>query len=475
MNLTKNIDENIALLNTHFGIEDSFDVIGKEILIGEKRAYMVMIDGFVKDFSIQFVTERLQKVDTFTFDMSTLLKDYIAYMQAEEFSNFDQMEKFVLSGAMALIVDGFDTGLLIDAREFPIRSSEEPDLEKVTRGPRDGFVETIVFNTALIRRRVRDPKLRFEMKSVGQRSKTDVAIAYIGDLVDSQYVEEIHRKIDAIQIESLTMAEKSLSELLIKRSLLNPLPQIRYTERPDVAAAHLMEGHVLIIVDTTPSVMILPTTIFHFTQHAEDYYHNPLVGTYLRWIRFAVMFFALFLTPAWLIATHHPEWLPDSLQFILPEDTGILPLLLQLLLLDFGVDILRLSSIHTPSSLTTSLGIIGGLILGDLAVNAGWLIPETVLYTAIVGISTFAMPSMEFSMAIRIFRLYLLILTGLFGIYGFIAGIILISILILTTKNCSRRNYSWPFIPFNGEAIKHLLFREPTPQMHKMKNWRNSK
>ncbi len=200
------------------------------------------------------------------------------------------MQTSVLSGGAALFIDGQKEGILLDVREYPVRGPEEPDLEKVTRGARDGLVETIIFNTTLIRRRIRDPQLIFELKTVGSQSKTDVAIGYIDNVVDHKLLDEFKNKLDEININALVMAEKTLEELLIKKKWYNPLPQVRFTERPDVVAAHLLEGHIAIIVDTSPSVMLLPVTIFHFTQHAEDYYQNPLVGTYLRWIRFLLCF-----------------------------------------------------------------------------------------------------------------------------------------------------------------------------------------
>ncbi len=463
MKITNNIDENISQLREYFNIGVSFDVIGKEIQLKNRRGFFVMIDGFTKDEIMFYITTNLQDLFVTDFEVQKLIEKHLAYMEVEESTDMNQIEEMVLSGAIALFIDGFDSAIIIDAREYPVRSPQEPDLEKVTRGPRDGFVETVIFNTALIRRRVRDRNLTFELTSVGSRSKTNVVLSYISDLVDQEYVQEIRDKISSIKIESLTMAEKSLSELLIDRSIFNPLPQVRYTERPDAAAAHLMEGHLLIIVDTTPSVIILPTTIFHFTQHAEDYYQSPAVGTYIRWLRFGIMTLSFLLVPLWLLATEYVRYLPEFMQFLTPEKTGEVPLLLQLIILELGIDILRLSSIHTPNSLTTSLGIISGLVLGDLAVQVGWFIPETVLYMAVVAIGTFATPSIEFAMAIRIFRLYLLILTGLFNIIGFIVGIFLVCLCIFKTKNSSKKSYLWPLIPFNATALKHLLFRTPIP------------
>jgi stage V sporulation protein AF len=327
-------------------------------------------------------------------------------------------------------------------------------------------VETLIFNTALIRRRLRDPNLIFDIRSVGTRSRTDVVIAYIEGLVDEKLLSEVQDRITNIDIGALVMAEKTLEELIVKKRWYNPLPQVKFTERPDVVAAHLMEGHIAIIVDTSPSVMILPATLFHFTQHAEDYYQNITVGTYIRWIRFLGMLSAFILLPLWLLLVFNKQYLPEFLQFLGPRESTPIPLFIQFILLEFGLDLLRISSIHTPNALTTSLGIIGGLILSEFAVDVGLFVPETVLYMALAGIGTFATPSMEFSMAIRIFRLLLLILTGLFNIYGFITAIIIVFVITYSTGSFKYgKKYTWPLIPFEWKPLSNILFRKPIPEL----------
>lgn len=472
MKLSKNIDENIAILKEKFPIGKSFDFIGREWMIGNRRAYMVMIDGFAKDQIMLLIMDRLEDTsdEELSFDrIKKLIRRRIAYIEADTFKSFGEMETLVLSGAIVLFIDGEEEGIIIDAREYPVRSPEEPDLEKVTRGSRDGLVETIVFNTALVRRRVRDPGLVFEITHVGKQSRSDVVIGYIDSLVDHKLLQQLKEELEHMEVNALVMAEKTLEELLIKKKWYNPLPQVRFTERPDVVAAHLFEGHIAIMVDTSPSVILLPATIFHFTQHAEDYYQNPIVGTYIRWVRFIAIISSLIITPLWLLLVYNKGSLPDFLKFIGPKDTGNIPLFLQFVLLEIGLDFVRLASIHTPSSLSTSLGIIGALILSEFAVKVGWFIPETILYMAIAGIGTFATPSIEFSLAIRIFRLILLILTGIFKTYGFIGGLVIVCIITCTTKAFGNKSYLWPLIPFNGKALGHILFRKPIPEIEKEK------
>ncbi|NMA65403.1 MAG: spore germination protein [Clostridiaceae bacterium] len=467
LTVLKDIEQNKEIIRQILPVKKSFDIIEKDIIIGSKKAYMVFIDGFVKDDIMLRILEALFPIEDADITIEELIQQKIPYIEVETFTDFKLMQKMVLSGAVALLVDGQDQGILIDAREYPVRSPEEPDLEKVTRGSRDGLVETIIFNTALIRRRLRDPNLIFEIKSIGKRSQTDVVIAYLKDFADNKLLEEIKEKLDNVNVGALVMAEKTLEELLIKKHWYNPLPQAKFSERPDVVAAHLMEGHIAIIVDTSPSVMILPATMFHFTQHAEDYYQNIAVGTYIRWVRFLGMLSAFIILPLWLLMVTNKQFLPEFLQFLGPKEESNIPLFLQFILLEFGLDILRFSSIHTPSAMTTSLGIIGGLMLSEFAVEVGLFVPETVLYMALAGIGTYATPSAEFAMAIRIFRLLLLILTGLFNIYGFVAAIIIICLITFTTGSFKNaKKYTWPLIPFDGKALSHILFRKPIPKIH---------
>lgn len=470
MKIAKDINKNINFLSKRYGIGESFDVIGRKLEIAGISAYMLLIDGFAKDQIMLHVVQRLQslkknsrKIDNIT----SFVKRNIAYMEVNISSNFKTIESMFLSGAIVIFIDHEEKALIIDAREYPIRSVAEPDLEKVTRGPRDGFVETLIFNTALIRRRVKDEKLRFKLKTVGKRTKTNVSLAYIDDLVDHKLLKNIEKKIDNLKIETLLMAEKSLAEVIIPSNWFNPLPKVRYTERPDVAASHLFEGHILIMVDATPSVMILPTTVFHFTQYAEDYYQVPLVGTYIRQIRFLALILSLILIPLWYLLSLYPSILPSWLQIIGPGQSTHLPVFAQLVILEFSIDLLKISSIHTPSSLNSSLGIIGGLILGNFAISAGLFTEEAVIVTAITGISSFATSSIEFSFAIRMFRLFILILTALFRLSGFIISIVIIVIIIFTTKNGTDVKYTYPLFPFNFQHLKHILLRVPIPKIKK--------
>ncbi|SHK14339.1 spore germination protein [Paramaledivibacter caminithermalis] len=477
MKLSKKISENIGLLDNRIGISKSFDIVNREIKIGGRAASLLFIDGFAKDDIMLFIQKTLQclrREDINSNIIEKLMTEKIAYLEVEVTDEIEQLEFMVLSGALAILIDKEDKAIILDVRTYPARGPEEPELEKVTRGSRDGFTETLVFNTALIRRRIRDPNLRFEITKVGTRSKTDVVIGYIKDIANPKLINDLKKKIDEIRTDALEMSEKTLEEFILGRNW-NPLPQARYTERPDVTASHLLEGHIILIVDNSPSVMIVPVTMFHFTQHAQDYYQNPAVGTYFRWIRFIGIFFSLIIPPLWLLLVYYKGVVPDWLEFLGPKKTGEIPLLIQFIILEFGIDLLRIASIHTPNVLSTSLAIIGGLVLSEFAIKVGWFVPETVLYMAVAGLGMFATPSIEFSMAIRLFRLILLIATGLFKIYGFVIALIFIFIVFITTKSFGYIRYTWPLIPFNGKTLATILTRKPIPEVRERPSFLNPK
>ena len=237
------------------------------------------------------------------------------------------------------------------------------------------------------------------------------------------------------------------------------MPKVRFTERPDVAAAQIIEGSVVILIDNMPSALIFPSNIFDFIQSIDDYYMPVFTGNYQKLIRAIVLLVNLFLTPVYVLLTDNPNWLIGPLNFLLPKDQYAIPLFLQFIIGEFAIDGLKLASLNTPNVFGTSLSIIGGLILGDYAVQSGWFIPQSILYMAIVALSSFVQPSVELTFALKFIRLLLLITTGLFGTWGFVIGIILSIAIVASTKTLTGESYLYPLIPFNWDALKHLIFR----------------
>jgi stage V sporulation protein AF len=367
----------------------------------------------------------------------------------------------VLIGNTALYLDGYPAALIIDAKQYPSRNPEQPTLEKVVRGSQDGFTETLIVNVALIRRRLRDPKLRFEILMVGRRTQTDVCIGYIEDIANTELIESIRDKIKAIDIDGIPLADKQLEEMTVK-SGWSPFPLVRYTERPDVVAAQLLDGSITVIVDTSPSVMLLPTTYFDLVQHAEENRQNPFIGSYLRWVRYLGMLASLFLMPLWLLYNEKTDLRPHWLWFVGAQNVGDLPLIVQFLIAEIGVDLLRLAAVHTPAPLVTAMTLLSAILIGDIAVKTGLFINEVILYMAISAIGMFATPSYELGLANRIIRLALLISVFFFHEIGFVVVITFV-FLYLALERSFNVPYLWPLIPFNGAALLNIILRRPMP------------
>lgn len=370
----------------------------------------------------------------------------------------DKLLTAVMSGQVAFITPS-GIAFTADLRSYPGRTPEEPDNEKVIRGSRDGFTENIIQNTGLIRRRIRDVSLRFELHQETVRSQMDVAIIYLKNVANEEHLNFIRERLKEIKHDGLTMADKSLEEWLIKQGF-HPLPFVRYSERPDIVAAHILEGHIAIMVDTSPSIIIVPITFFHHLQHAEEYRQAPAIGTIVHALRFLGVFLSFFLLPLWFLMIKHPEYVPSFMDFIGINKKTSVPLLLQILVADIGIEFLRLAAIHTPTPLSTAMGLIAGIIIGQIAIDVGLFSAEVVLYTAVSAIFTFAIPSYELSVSIKIFRIILLLLTAAFGVNGFFIGIFAI-IWYMASLRPMRVPYLWPLIPFYPVAFAHVLIRYP--------------
>jgi stage V sporulation protein AF len=462
--VSKKIEENITFLKERLGVDKSFDVIHIDLQYAGTKMAMFLIDGFVKDDILHLLMKFLAGLDASQLEeqpLEKLLKTYIPYVEIEKTDDLDKVVNSVLAGPTALVVDGIEFIILIDARTYPVRGPEEPDMERVVRGSRDGYVETIVFNTALTRRRVRDRSLRMEFLQIGRRSKTDVVVCYLEDIADPEHVKAVKESLEKIDTDGLPMAEKTVEEFISGRHW-NPYPMVRYTERPDTAASHLYEGHVLIIVDGSPSVLITPTTFWHHLQHAEEYRNKPIIGAYLRFVRFLAVWTSIFLLPLWYLYSVQPDLLPEHVKYIGPNKTGEVPLFWQFLFIEIGIDMLRMAAIHTPSSLATALGLVAAILIGQIAVEVGLFSNEVILYLAIAAVGTFATPSYELSLANRLYRIALLIVTALFGVMGYVLGITLWIIMLAKLKSF-HTPYLWPFIPFSYRAFRDVLIRSPIP------------
>ena len=457
--------ENVRVLDGLLGVGRSCDMVSRDYLIGGRRARLWVVDGFGSDSILErmgafWLTLKPENVVGLT-EMQDFLDRYITFSESNVTFDISDAVTSVFLGKSLLAVEGLAGVALMDAKGYPSRSVHEPPDGKVLRGSHDGFVEAVVPNMALLRRRIRDPHLTMEGHKVGSRTYNDAVLCYLDDRVDQDLLRKLRGKLLGLDVRSLTMAQESLAEAIRPKQWYNPFPKVRYTERPDAAAASIMEGSIVLMVDNSPSVMILPTGFFDFTQESNDYYFPPLVGTYLRVLRVTVFLLSLFITPAWYLMVSEPNRLPGWLNFLSSPEPVSLSLLSQLLVVEFLIDVLKLASLNTPDSLSNSFSMLGALVLGDFAVQAGWLGPEVLVYMAFVSVAGFAQPSYELGYAFKLLRVALLLVTAAFDVWGFCLGVVGIFVLLCTTKPLVGKGYLYPLVPFNGKALLRLLVREP--------------
>lgn len=443
MKVSRIVQENIAYMNELLPVQESYDIVERDIVIGGRESCFFFIDGFMKDEVMSKLMDTFFKIteDQMPDTATKFSRSFVSYVEIDTFSEYDKVIKNLLSGAACLFVEGYDACIIIDSRTYPARNVGEPEQDKSLRGSRDGFVETIVFNTALIRRRIRDPHLTMKMMEIGKSSRTDVVLCYMSDRVNTDLLALLTRKIEEMQDEDLKMNQQSLAELLFKRKWYNPFPKFKYTERPDTATACLLEGKIVLMVDTSPSAMILPTSIFDMIEEANDYYFPTLTGIYLKLSRSLITIMTIFLTPLFLLFMQNPKWIPDIFEFVLVRDTVNIPLYFQLLLLELAIDGLRLAALNTPSMLSTPLSVIAGIVMGEFSVKSGWFNSEVMLYMAFVAVANYTQPNFELGYALKFMRLLLLTLTALFDWVGFAAGCIITVCSICFNRTVSGESY----------------------------------
>ncbi len=492
MNLSKSLQDNINTVSELLPLNKSFDLITRRLTLCHIDCFFIGINGYLDSRILHNLLSDLQDIrfsdlqPTQNFPSEIIrerLMDAIPAAQVKYYDDWDELLKNLLSGPFLLFFEGVDKGFCIDIRTYPARSIEEPENEKVVRGSKDGFVETLLLNANLIRRRIRSPKLTFEITNVGTQSKTDVALAYVDGEVDTDLLNQIRKKIASMNVSALTMGTQSMEELLSPRKWYHPLPSLFRTERPDVACSYLLEGYILLLVDTTPSVLILPASIFQHSQSPEDYYKPPLIGTYIRFYRFLCVLLSLFLMPSFLLFSMNPQLLPSGVSLLPTGDLSPIRIFIYVLFAEIALDLFRYSSSHSPSSLSGAFSIVGGLLIGDVAVKLQWASSEIIFYAAATVLASLSLSSIELSDAIRMYRLFLVLCTGIGGllpaetfplsggILGFLIGSFFIALSIITTPAPLGRSYFWPLIPFNWKALRTLLFRYPVKRKQPPQNW----
>ncbi len=467
--MTGVLKENMAYLNERLAVDVSFDLVYRVIRIGGKDACIYFIDGFCKDELMQKMLQYFMgiKEEEMPQDAHEMSKCCVPYVEVDLKDQWDEIIGNLLSGVLILLIDGYTQAILIDSRTYPARNVTEPDKDKVLRGSKDGFVETIVFNTALLRRRVRSADLRIEMMSAGENSRTDIAVCYMDSRVDQNFLKQIKDRIRDIKVDALTMNQESLAECLYQRRWYNPFPKFKYTERPDTAAAQIYEGNIVVLVDNSPSAMIMPTSIFDVIEEADDYYFPPITGTYLRLSRFLIAILTFIMTPTFLLLMTHQSYIPEAFSFIMLKETENIPLIWQFLILELAIDGLRLAAVNTPNMLSTPLSVMAALVLGEFSVNSGWFNAEVMLYMAFVAIANYTQANYELGYALKFMRILTLLLTNWFGLWGYIGGIVICPAAIVTNRTVSEKSYIYPLLPFHFRQLCKRLFRLRLPDARK--------
>ena len=458
---TSSFEHNRLMLNRLLRADECFDIIERNIVIAGKKAVIFYINGLIKDdimeklmefFYNNSKPEYLSSAEEFT-------RHCVPYVEIGVQSEPREVVKNVLSGIPCLIAEGFTAAITFDMRTYPQRSTSEPEDDKVLRGSKDGFVETVIFNSALIRRRIRSSSFITKAMTVGRESKSDIIICYMDNKVDHTLLKNITDRIKSLDIANLSMNQQSLIEALYQKKWLNPFPKIKYTERPDVAAAVCMKGNIVILVDNSPSALLIPTSIFDVLEEADDYYFPPITGTYIRITRYLITIVSVILTPLWLLCLQNPEHVPRIFAFVLQTEPVNLPIYWQLIIMELCIDGLRLAALHTPSSLTSAIGIIGAIAFSQFAVDAGWFTTASALYVAFVTIANYSQPNYELGFSLKYARFILLTATYIGNLIGFIAGIAIIIALLASNKTISGKSYLYPLIPFKPKELKKKLAR----------------
>ncbi len=448
-----------AYLKENLHVGTNFDVVRREVGIGTKKGILYYLSSLVSEVSLTSLMEGLKASLTPSTITRTMFNGGVTAKEKKE-----DIIQDVMNGVAVLLLSYYDQAIMIDVRFYPTRAVSEPTSEQTIRGSRDGFGESININVGLIRRRIRDSHLMIEQFIVSEKSKMSIAMIYLSDQADPKILEGIRHKISEIDVTSFVMTDRALEEVLFKQRY-TPFPLVRYTERPDVAAINVINGKILLMVDTSASVIITPTSFIDHTKHVEEFRQSPIVGSFTRFIRSIAVLLSLILLPLWLALIqkdgfHHGVEIPIS-------DANPHWIVLQIFIAEIIFELLRIASIHTPSQLTSAVGLIAAIVLSQVSLDLGLFLPEIILMFAISAICGFATPSYELSMANKVMQLILIALVAVLGKAGFLIGMVVLFVYLSTLKTWGLP-YLYPFCPFNEKEAWKLFSRSSASQKKKL-------
>ncbi|TCP29210.1 spore germination protein KA [Scopulibacillus darangshiensis] len=439
------------------------DVVFRPFFIaGKGKAILVYIEGLANTEEIDDnVLSPLMQESTEYDDIKTLLKKRIAVSNVKELATFSDCVDQISIGNPVILIDGRATGFSLDLSKWEQRSVEEPSAEQVIRGPREGFIETLQVNSSMLRRKIRSPEFKMQAMEVGRYTKTKVIIAYMDGIVNKTLLEEVNNRLKRIDIDGVL--ESGIIEEFIEDNPYSPFPQLLTTERPDVAAANLLEGRVVIMVDGTPFVMIAPTTLYSFFQSNEDYYSRFLIASLIRWLRYFLVVMSLLLPSLYVaVLTFHQEMLPTTLiiSVAASREQVPFPALVEALIMEITFEALREAGLRLPKQVGSAVSIVGALVIGESAVQAGIISAPMVIVVSFTGIASFTIPRYSAAIAIRMLRFPMIFLAGTLGLLGIMLGIITIIVHLCTLRSFGVP-YLSPMAPMNASGMKDVLIRAP--------------
>ncbi|ACS99647.1 spore germination protein [Paenibacillus sp. JDR-2] len=477
------VSDNLAFIRQSLGSPNDLLIRTFRMAEGEKAA-VVCIEGLADKQVIQnqVISQLMQESgsrfartdrtentgqmdDEYSRGTEAQTTEQLSLQDLRRSSDWDDIMLTILSGDAALFVEDMEETVLIGSKGWKSRAIEEPQTESLIRGPRDGFTEDLRTNTALIRRRIRDSHLRFDSYCIGRRSRKDVTVAYIEGIANPMLVNEVKRRVGTIDMDD--PEGSGFIEQWIQDHYWSPFPQIMNTERPDKVSGALLQGKVAVLVDGTPFQLVMPVTIGSFIQSPEDYYQNWILSSVLRILRVFAVFIALFLPGLYIaLLEYHHGMLPSKLAFsVAGTREGVpFPAVVETFLMEATLELLREAGVRLPKSIGQTIGVVGGLVIGEAAVTAGIVSPVMVVVVAVTAIASFAIPSYGFAISIRLMRFLIMIAGSVFGLYGIVLAMIITCIHLVNLRSFGIP-YTAPLAPLRLSDWRDLIYRLPVIRM----------